>query len=85
MRERACLARDSAMLVTVAEFRPPRGDEVPPSPVDWQDIPLGVGQEDLPLRHLQFTHEGDDLKRTNIRRKPGYEHHHIIHRPERPV
>lgn len=64
----------------------PHGDHLPESPVDWQDIPLGPGQEPSPRGNLQFTHEGDRTQGTDTKRKPGYETQIVESRwPERPA
>jgi hypothetical protein len=64
----------------------PHGDHLPPSPVDWEDVPLGAGQESRPVGRVQHTNEGDPLFLTDERRTPGYEHLVVESRwPERPA
>lgn len=69
----------------MTEVRQPKHDSLPESPVDWQDIPLGPGQEPLPRGHLQFTHDGDPFHGTEVRRKPGYETLVVVHRLGNPA
>lgn len=62
------------------------GDHICPSPIDFEDIPLGAGQEPRPVGRLQHTHEGDAISGTDARREPGYEHLVVESRwPERPA
>lgn len=59
-----------------------------PRPVDWQDIPMAPGSEPRgPLAYLQFSPDVGSARRgDDVRRKPGYEQHVVIHRPpERPA
>lgn len=64
-----------------------RVDELPESPVDWQDIPLGAGQEPNAnggAHSFQFTKEGNALTQTDVRRNPDETFRYIGHLPERP-
>lgn len=61
--------------------RTPEHDSLASSPVDWVDIPLGPGQEPSPRGQLQFTKDGSAIFGTDVRRKPGYEHLVVVHRP----
>ena len=64
----------------------PHGDSLPASPVDWEDVPLGAGQEPRPVGYLQHTMEGDPIYQTDSRRTPGYESLVVESRwPERPA
>lgn len=60
--------------------RTPQHDSLAESPIDWVDVPLGPGQEDRPVGHVQFTFEGDALRGTDIRRAPGYESLGVVSR-----
>lgn len=66
----------------------PWGDSLPPSPIDWEDVPLGDGQEPArPNAHFQHTKNlPSDPTGRDVRRTPGYEHMVVISRwPERPA
>lgn len=68
--------------------RAPQVDSIPESPVDWVDIPLGVGQEPNAFGHtgaFQFTKDADPYNpNESVRRNP-LETWEIISRvPERP-
>lgn len=60
--------------------RQPRHDSLAKSPITWEDIPLGAGQEDRPVGHVQYNRQGDALRGTDIRRAPGYEHLDVVAR-----
>jgi hypothetical protein len=47
----------------------------------WQDLPLGAGQEPRAHNTIQFTHDGDPYRRTDVRRKPEEDHWYVLHRP----
>lgn len=67
----------------------PRLDEVPESPVDWHDIPLGAGQDPTGLVHdgaFQFTQDqyGSNPLGPDVRRNPDEDWTFISRVPERP-
>jgi hypothetical protein len=61
--------------------RQPCHDSISPSEQTWTDLPLGEGQENTNRGVIQHTHEGDPVRRTDIRRKPDDDHAYVLHRP----
>lgn len=59
----------------------PRHDELTESPQDWADLSPGVGQTLNNRGVIQHSQEGDPIRRTDIRRKPGDDHAYVLHRP----
>lgn len=63
-------------------------DSLPDSPVDWTDIPLGVGQQPTGFVHngaFQFTKDGNELDSSaTVRRNPAETWQFISRVPERP-
>ena len=58
---------------TVPMVQLPRSDELTESPIDFANIPLGVGQEGNAYGQstsFQFTKEGDAIHQTDVRRNP---------------
>jgi len=81
----AGIAAEHGRLLLMAHL--PRLDEVPESPIDWVDIPLGVGQEPTGFVHsgaFQYTKDGDDYTFQNVRRNPAETWQFISRVPERP-
>lgn len=71
--------------VGVPLSRYPRGDELPESPEDWTDVPLGTGQEPRPSSGFQFSRDRGMLPAENdIQRKPGEQTEILLRWPERP-
>lgn len=65
----------------------PTSDEVPESPVDWDSIPLGAGQEPNAYggaNSFQHTLQGNEITRTSVRRNPDETFRFIVRVPERP-
>jgi hypothetical protein len=65
--------------------RVPRGDELAESPVDWQDVPLGIGQEPRSSSGFQFSRDLGRVPLGNdIRRDPDDQTEIVLRWPERP-
>jgi hypothetical protein len=69
--------------------RVPQLDSLPESPIDWVDIPLGVGQEPTGLVHdgaFQMTQDqyGVNPLGPDVRRNPDESWQIISRVPERP-
>lgn len=62
-------------------MRQPRHDHIHATEPTWTDVPLGAGQEDTNRGVLQFTLQGDPIRRTDVRRKPGDDTAIVLHRP----
>lgn len=65
----------------------PRLDEVPESPIDWVDIPLGAGQEPNAYGgpgSFQFSKDLSDTRGQSVRRDPTETWKIISRVPERP-
>lgn len=69
--------------------RVPCTDSLPASPVDWQPIPLGAGQEPTGFVHdgaFQYTQDqyGSNPLGPGVRRNPDEDWLFIVRVPERP-
>lgn len=64
----------------------PVADHLPPSPVTYEDIPFGAGQEPRVYGMFQFSKDYGMIDPKSVRRTPGYDHIIVSGRwPERPV
>lgn len=65
----------------------PQLDSLPESPIDWEDIPLGAGQEPNAYGRngsFQYSKDLSDTRFESVRRDPDEEWKIISRVPERP-